>query len=87
MKTGINVVVRSNLSGVWVGKLAGRDDDTVSLENARRIWSWEGALSCSEIATIGIDAKRSVVCPPVNVDVGGGICEVIEYKGPLWLVV
>lgn len=89
MENGMYVVVRSNLSGVWVGEFLGRDYNgtIVKLKNARRLWSWEGALSCSEIATKGVNKEQSRICDMVRyAEIGGDICEVIEYQGPLWMV-
>ncbi len=48
------VVVRNNQSGVWFGVLASEEGAPLTkLLNARRAWSWEGALSCSGLANHG----------------------------------
>jgi hypothetical protein len=44
------VVVRTYSAGVHVGKLESRSSKEVVLSDARRIWSWTGALSLHEIA-------------------------------------
>ena len=48
------VVVRNNQSGVWFGVLASDEGAPLTkLLNARRAWSWQGALSCSALANRG----------------------------------
>lgn len=66
-----NVIVRSNLSGVIVGKLIWVSDDTfsaVQLENAMRLWSWKTikGVSLQGVATSGIIPNESVVEPMVS---------------------
>lgn len=51
---GNHVIVRSSPSGVWLGVLEEINDrSTVRLRDARRVWRWEGAGSCSGLATHG----------------------------------
>jgi hypothetical protein len=73
-----NVVIRANMSGVWFGTLVHIDAHTVDLENAKRVWSWEGgALSCSEIAIDGITGGK--LGTPVSVTLLRSDCfEIIE---------
>ena len=56
-RIGKVVLVRSRGSGVWIGTLAARSASaaghSVSLTNARRIWSWTGAAECSQLAMTG----------------------------------
>lgn len=47
---GKRVLVRAGSAGVHYGNLEEREGPEVLLSNARRIWSWNGALSLSEIA-------------------------------------
>lgn len=48
------VVVHNNQSGVWFGELRSEEGAPLTkLANARRAWSWEGALSCSDLANHG----------------------------------
>jgi hypothetical protein len=61
------VIVRTYSAGVHFGYLASRDGKEVTLERSRRIWRWYGAWTLSEIATSGLDAKRSKVAAPVNI--------------------
>lgn len=66
---GKHVVVRSHMSGVWFGMLDAVDArSAILLSEARRAWSWEGAGSCSGLATHGptggkITAPAVVVIP------------------------
>lgn len=56
---GSRVLVRTNSAGVHYGTLESREGQEIHLSNARRIWSWSGALSLSEIALNGFDIKNS----------------------------
>lgn len=61
------VIVRTYSAGVFFGYLVSREGREVSLERARRIWSWRGANTLSEMATFGLDAKQSRVATPVSI--------------------
>jgi hypothetical protein len=65
------VVVRSSGSGVWLGNLDYKNDEsrTVILSNARRAWQWQGCLSCSELAMKGPDANSKISGPVETVQV------------------
>lgn len=55
------VITRGYRSGVHAGELVARNaDGMIVLRNARRIWSWSGAASLSELAVYG--AKNSAQC-------------------------
>ena len=47
-------IVRANGAGVFFGKVAEENGDTVVMENARRLWYWSGASSLSELAQYGV---------------------------------
>lgn len=69
---GKKVLIRSYGSGVHFGTLVSEQftqaGKVVVLENSRRIHRWEGACSCSQIATDGISGDRvSVVVPLIEV--------------------
>ena len=57
MKTK-QVVVRTYSAGVHCGTLVSRKGQEVSLKDARRIWSWSGALSLHEVSTRGITGGK-----------------------------
>lgn len=63
---GSRVLVRTNSAGVHYGTLESRQGQEIRLINARRIWSWQGALSLSEIATNGLDVKNSKLSVSVD---------------------
>lgn len=76
------VIVRSRDSGAWAGLLIGRGEPgQVSLDSARRLWHWAGAMTLSEIAIQGVEspAECKFACP-VRVDLDG-VCEII-YASP-----
>ena len=54
MDLGAFVVVRTYSAGVHVGTLAARDGKEVTLTDARRLWSWNGANTLHEIANAGV---------------------------------
>lgn len=49
---GASVLVRAKNAGVHYGTLEGYGE-FVYLTQSRRVWSWEGALSCSEVSQVG----------------------------------
>lgn len=51
---GKKVIVRAYGAGVFFGTLAEKVGDEVRLENARRLWYWDGAASISQIAMEGV---------------------------------
>lgn len=60
------VLIRTYSAGVHFGILIGRKGKEVHLKNARRLWSWSGALSLSEIAEKGINISASKISVPVE---------------------
>lgn len=71
------VIVRTYSAGVHFGYLVKRDGKEVQLERSRRIWRWFGAWTLSEVATAGVDVKRSKIAAPVNVTLTEAI-EIID---------
>lgn len=59
-------VVRTYSAGVHAGVLQSARGTEVTLTDSRRIWSWTGALSCSEIATTGISGGKVAVAVPIQ---------------------
>ena len=51
---GKYVVVRARGAGVFAGTLKEKDGNEVVLNDARRLWYWEGANECTEIARSGV---------------------------------
>lgn len=62
---GTMVLVRTSGAGVHYGTFEEMEGQNVRLTSARRIWSWKGALSLSEIATKGLDVTGSRITVPV----------------------
>lgn len=60
------VLIRTYSAGVHFGTLVSKKGQEVHLSNARRLWSWNGALSLSEVASKGIDIKNSKISVPVD---------------------
>jgi hypothetical protein len=71
------VLVRTYSAGVHFGYLVSRDGREVTLGRSRRIWRWYGANTLSEIATSGLDVKRSRVATPVTITLTEAI-EIID---------
>lgn len=71
------VLVRTYSAGVHFGYLASREGKEVRLERSRRIWRWFGAWTLSEIASKGLDSKKSKVAAPVSITLTEAI-EVID---------
>ena len=55
------VLIRGDRSGVFVGTLARLDPvtSTVELDEARHIWSWQGAANTAEIAAHGVAQPKA----------------------------
>ena len=60
------VLIRTYSAGVHFGTLEKKEGQEVTLSNARRLWSWSGALSLSEVAMKGVDIKNSKISVPVD---------------------
>jgi len=59
--TGSITLVRTRSAGVHFGTLASCDGTEVVLNNARRLWSWAGACSLSQVAVDGVDIANSKI--------------------------
>ncbi len=57
------VMVRTYSAGVFAGYLKSREGKEVVLENARRIWYWEGAASLSQLAGEGTSLPEKCKFP------------------------
>jgi hypothetical protein len=71
------VIVRTYSAGVHFGYLKARRGKEVDLVRSRRIWSWKGANTLSEIATSGLNEKESRVACEVSITLTEAI-EVID---------
>ena len=70
------VLVRTYSAGVHFGYLAERRGKEVDLVNSRRIWSWTGRNTLSEIAIGGV-GSGSRVAQPVSITLTEAI-EIID---------
>lgn len=61
------VLVRTYSAGVHFGYLVSQKGQEVTLTKSRRIWSWAGANTLSEIATSGLNSSQSRVAVPVDI--------------------
>lgn len=51
--TGSYVIVRTYSAGVFAGRLLSHEGKAVELQQARRLWYWDGAASLSQLAMEG----------------------------------
>ena len=56
---GKHCVVRTYSAGVHIGTPTQINGTEVLLKNSRRLYSWKGAFTLSEVATDGIESKNS----------------------------
>lgn len=92
---GKHCIVRTYSAGVFAGTLSKAEDDRCVLSNARRIWSWSGASSLSELAMYGTSDPDNCKFPcsvteillygvieiiPTTAEAEKSIKEVLEWK-------
>lgn len=58
MHIGEYVLVRTYSAGVHFGKLVKRAGKELVLDEARRIWSWDGAFTLSKVSTDGVGSAK-----------------------------
>jgi hypothetical protein len=61
VKTGNITLVRTVSAGVHFGIVIEHKGKEVTLVNARRLWSWQGACSLSQVAVDGVDLNGSKI--------------------------
>lgn len=83
METGDKVLVRTHSAGVHFGTLEERNGQEVRLSKARRLWSWQGALSLSEVSTKGVDLKNSKISEEVEEIILPQAIEIMPLKSNL----
>jgi len=71
-------IVRADRAGVFYGIVDKREGSEVTMTDVRRIWSWDGACSLSQLATEGTKnpgaCKFTVIVPMMIIL---GVIEVI----------
>lgn len=79
------VMVRTYSAGVFAGELASRDGKEVTLNNARRMWRWDGAASLSQLAQEGTTKPEGCKFPcPVDSVVLTEAIEIIDMTDAAW---
>lgn len=72
------VIIRADRAGVFFGELAEKNGNEVKLNNARRLWYWDGAASLSELAVNGVtkpgNCKFCISVPSITIL---GVIEII----------
>ena len=64
---GKTCIVRTYSAGVFLGTIKDRNGKEVLLENARRIWYWDGAATLSQLANEGTKTPQNCKFPaPVS---------------------
>lgn len=53
IKNGQKVIVRTANAGVFYGVITELEGETAEIKDCRRIWSWKGAATLSELAESG----------------------------------
>lgn len=66
IQEGDFVLIRTYSAGVHFGTFVSKEGQEVVLKDARRLWSWSGALSLSEVAMNGIKIADSKISVPVE---------------------
>lgn len=69
------VIVRTQSAGVFAGTLKEKNNNEISLINARRLWYWDGAASLSQLAVDGVSSPQNCKFP----------CEVNEILLNNWI--
>jgi len=57
------MMIRTYSAGVFCGYIEKQEDSTITLTEARRIWSWEGAASLSQLAIEGTSKPKECRFP------------------------
>lgn len=79
------VIVRTYSAGCFAGELLSREGKEVTLRNARRLWSWAGAASLSELAMRGTSKPKDCKFPmPVSEIVLTEAIEIIDVSAAAW---
>ena len=75
------VLCRCHDAGVHAGILVQDEGQWVILNDARRVWSWEGAASLSQLAVDGANANSKIGCMVKQMKLRAtDICEILECE-------
>ena len=65
---GKHVIVRSNLAGVFFGKLEAKDGEELTLSKARKLYYFSGANSVEDLANQGaLNSSNCKITAPVDI--------------------
>lgn len=56
-------IIRGDRSGVFAGYVKEREDNEVTIVNARRLWYWDGAASLSQLSQDGVSKPQNCKFP------------------------
>lgn len=56
-------IVRTQSAGVHAGTVIKREGKEVTLQNARRLWYWDGAASLSQLSQEGVSKPQNCKFP------------------------
>lgn len=74
-------MVRTYSAGVFAGTIDELEGDTAILNNARRIWYWDGAASLSQLANSGTSKPQECKFPEAVPEVMlKGVIEIIPIS-------
>jgi len=81
-------IIRTYSAGVFAAEIISRKGGEAELKNARRLWSWQGAASLSEMAVRGTSkpsqCKFPIIVPTQTVI---GVIEVIPMTDEAWATI
>ena len=78
------VLIRTYSAGVHFGYLKKQDGKVGTLINTRRIYSWQGACSLSQVAVDGVDVDNSKISVAVSENTFTEIIETIPLTSKAW---
>jgi hypothetical protein len=75
------VICRCHDAGVHAGYVVQDEGQWVILENARRVWSWEGAASLSQLAVSGAGPGSKIGCTLKRMKIRAtDVCEILDCE-------
>ena len=76
-------MIRTFSAGIHIGKVIYVQDRNVELADSRRIWSWVGAFSLSEVSQVGIEKASRVAMTVPNLWLSEAV-EIIPCTADAW---
>ena len=66
-------IIRTDRAGVFYGFIESREGSEAVLTDARRVWRWEGATDCIQLAMEGCKPSSKLTAPAESLTVLGVI--------------